>query len=162
MSLVLLFWQVSNFVSVFSGSPYVKTRKSIINKAIDIVNLKKGETFLELGSGSGDVLITAAKYDVDVVGFEISPYYYLYSKLRTLRYKNIDIRFQNIFNADLSQADIVYCYLLPNLLKKLAPKFKREIKYSARIISIGFPINVLKLSKKIRTNNHTIYIYKNN
>ena len=158
--LVLLLWQVSNFVSVFFGAPHVKTKVSIINKALKLVDLKKGETFYELGSGSGDALISASKYNIKVIGFEISPYYYLYSKLRTLRYKNIDVNFKNILDADLSCADIIYCYLLPKLLKKLTPKLKKELKYTARIISIGFPIKSLKLVKKIMFDNHTIYIYK--
>lgn len=160
MVLVLLLWQVSNFISIFFGSPHVKTRKSIINSALKLADLKKRETFYELGSGSGDVLISAAKFNVHTIGFEISPFYYLYSKLRMLRYKNIDIKFKNILDVDLSYADVIYCYLLPKLLKKLAPKFKHELKKNARIISIGFQIDSLKLFKKIRTNNHTIYIYK--
>lgn len=160
ISLILLLWQASNLISVFFGAPHVKTKESIISSALKLVDLKKDEIFYELGSGSGDVLISAAKFNVNAIGFEISPHYYLYSKFRTLRYKNIDIKFKNILDVDLSKADVIYCYLLPNLLKKLAPKFKKELKKSCRVISIGFPIDSLKLIKKIRINNHTIFIYK--
>lgn len=159
--LVLLIWQVSNFISIFFGAPHVKTRKSIVSRALKLADLKKGEIFYELGSGSGDALISASKYNIRVVGFEISPYYYLYSKLRTFRYSNINIRFQNIMDTDLSRVDVIYCYLLPKLLKKLAPKFKKELKKNTRVISIGFPIDSLKLIKKVKIDNHSVFIYKN-
>ena len=160
-ALIILVWQISNICSVIFGSPYVSAGGRIIKKALELVKIKKGEIFYDLGCGKADSLIYAANnFGAKAVGFEISPYYYLWSKVRTLPYSNIDVRYRNIKNVDLSYADVVYCYLMPDFLEKLGPKFKRELKKSARLISISFKVPGLKLLKKTKIENKTIYIYR--
>lgn len=155
----LLLWQISNMISVFFGSPYVKADKNLIRDALKLAQLKKAEIFYDLGCGDGSSLIEAAKLGAKATGFEISPYYYLWAKLRTLRYRNIKVVYRNIKDVDLSKVDVVYCYLLPEFLEKLSPKFQRELKSGARLISVGFPIEIKKGDKYI-IRNHQVYIYK--
>lgn len=159
IALVILFWQISNLVSVFFGSPYVKARRDIAKKTLELVGLKKGEVFYELGCGTGEVLIEAAKMGAKAVGFEISPFYFLIAKLRTWKYPNIKIRFQDIRRVDLQKADVVYVYLLPEFLEKLSPKFKKELKKSSRLVSIGFPVPDLNNCRTFRIDNRKIFIY---
>ena len=159
ISFGLLFWQASNIISVIFGSPYVMVDKKLICRALKLVGLKKGEIFYDLGCGNGDVLIEAAKIGAKVRGYEISPFFYLWARLRTAKYSNIKIDYQNIFKADLAKADVIYCYLWPKMLEKLAPKFKRELKSDSRLISIGFPIENLDQEKQFEINRHKIYIY---
>lgn len=172
ISLLLLFWQISNFVSVFFGSPYVKTGDAIIKKALKLANIKRGEVFYELGCGTGDVLIEASKFNVKAIGFEISPFYYLIAKIRLFLFtilhssfsscsikKRNNVVYENMLSVDLSRADIVYCYLLPKLLEKLSSKFLKELKPTARVISIGFPIPKLRLVKKFQYRDRKIFIY---
>jgi len=155
-SMIILFWQISNLISVFYGSPYVKTKYHIIKKALDIANLKKDDVFYDLGCGSGDVLIEASKYGVKAIGYEISPYYYILAKLRTMRYHNIEVKYQNIHKVDFAKADVIYCYLLPKLLAKID---FTNVKKQTKIISIGFQIPKLKLVKHIQYKNHNIFLY---
>lgn len=157
--LVILLWQASNIISIFFGSPFVGTRRDVVKKALELTDLKKGEVFYELGCGTGEVLIEAQKYNVKAMGFEISPFYFLMAKLRTWKYKNIEVRFQDICHVNLQKSDVVYCYLLPGFLKKLTPKFKKELKKSARLASIGFPVPGLNHGKIIIVNNRKIFIY---
>jgi ribosomal protein L11 methylase PrmA len=156
--LVIFFWQISNLISVISGCLYVKTNRDVIRKALKLADVQKGDVFYDLGSGNGDVLIEASKLGAKAIGLEISPYYYIVSKLQTLKHSDIEIRFQNIKDVSLDRADIVYCYLLPNMLEKLGPKFKKMEKGS-RVISVGFPIGKLKNKKEFKVNNRKIYIY---
>lgn len=157
---LILFWQSSNLISVLYGSPYVSARKILVRKALELAQIKKGEIFFELGSGTGQVLIEAQKLGAASFGFEISPAYYLWSKIRTIFIKNITIKHANIFNIDLTNADIIYVYLLPPLLEKLVSKFRKDLKKGARIVSIGFEIVGLQFTKKIVLNNSSIYLYR--
>ncbi|OGD56343.1 hypothetical protein A2V71_01325 [Candidatus Berkelbacteria bacterium RBG_13_40_8] len=168
--LIIFLWQISNLISVFAGSLYVKTDRVIIRKALKLAKVKRGDVFYDLGCGNGDVLTEASKLGAKVTGFEISPYYYLLSKTKIFLFKQfaykcssiyngIDVRLKNILNVDLGKADVVYVYLLPKFLKELAPKFKKELKPKARLISIGFPVKNLRLSKKILLKDRTIFIY---
>jgi len=70
------------------------------------------------------------------------------------------VKYANINNVDLSKADVVYCYLLPEMLSKLALKFKKELKKDCRLISIGFPIKALKNGTEQHINNRKAFIYK--
>jgi len=137
----------------------VRTNRDVIQRALKLAGVKKDDLLYDLGCGNGDVLIEASKLGAECVGYEISPYYYILSKLRTWRFKNIKVKYQNINDVILSEADIVYVYLLPEFLEKLTPKFKKELKPSARLISIGFPIKDLESSQKIIFKNRVIFIY---
>lgn len=160
ISLVILLWQVSNIVSIIFGSPYVRADREVINFALKSARLKKGEIFYDLGSGNGEALIEAAKLGALATGFEISPFYYLWSRLRTLKYPNIQIKFKNINDVEFRRADVIYCYLLPKFLEKLSPKFKKELKIGTRLISVGFLIKNMGKHQRIKIDNHYIYMYK--
>lgn len=160
VSLLILIWQISNLVSAFFGSPYIKSNREIIIKSLKLVRLKKGEVFYDLGCGNADVLIVAQKYGAQAIGFEISPFYYLWAKLRTWRFRNINVRYRNIKDVDLGRADVVYCYLLPALLEKLSSKFEKELKSGSRLISIGFPIADLQNEFPYSLHGRKIFIYK--
>ncbi|MCL5406959.1 MAG: methyltransferase domain-containing protein [Patescibacteria group bacterium] len=168
-ALCLFLWQISNMVSVFFGSLYVKADRKLIYNSLKLAQLKKGEIFYDLGCGDGSSLIEAAKFGARATGFEISPYYYLWTKLRTFRDRNIKVVYKNIKEVDLSKADVVYCYLLPEFLEKLSSKFQKELKSGARLISVGFPIEFTKNSTfstgaskvdNYQIKNHQVYIYK--
>jgi len=159
-SIIILLWQISNFISIFYGSLYVKTNKDIISFALNKVNIKNSDVFYELGCGSGDVLLKAENLGALVTGFEISPFYFLMSRIRTIKNKNIKVLCRNINNVDLRNADVVYCYLLPNFLKNLSPKFLKE--KPKKIISISFEIPGLPNQKTYKFKNRLIYIYSFN
>jgi len=156
---ILLFVLVSNFISSYFGAPYSKSDKGIISKALKRAKLKPGEVFYDLGSGNGEVLLIAEKFGVKAIGFEISPFYYLWAKWRTYGHKNVKVRFKNLQRADISKADVVYCYLMPSILRRLVAKFQKELKKTARLISMDFPIKNMHLADKLKVPNHTIYIY---
>ena len=46
----------------------------------------------------------------------------------------------NYWHADLSEADLVFCYLYPDVLKKLSRKLHEELQPGATVISFNFPI----------------------
>lgn len=157
---VLLLWQVSNIIAVYYGSLFVKADKENVKKVLQKF-AKKDLIFYELGCGNGDILLLANDFEMKAVGFEIAPFYYIQSKLRTLFRKNIIVKYSNILKVDLSRADIIYCYLLPPLLEKLSIKFQKELKNNTIIISTGFPIDNLKLVRKLEINSRKFFVYKN-
>ena len=67
---VLLF----GFVVIF-GAPYLPTLSRQTEDALELLDLKTGQTLLELGSGDGRVLLAAAKRNLKAVGYEIKACY---------------------------------------------------------------------------------------
>ena len=158
---LLYFWQASTLISIYGGSPYVASKKNIIKEALKLAEIKSDDVFYELGSGLGTGLIIASReFGAKAIGIEISPYNYLVSKIRTNRNKKIRVIMANIKRIDLSEADVVYCYLYPKLMDQLLPKFKNELKPGSRVVSAAFTISKLKPDIIKEIDNKKIYMYR--
>lgn len=151
LSLCLLFFLIAVSVYVIfliyssvSGSPYVPTDFKKINQILKMGNLKKKKLFIELGCGDGRVVRAAVKnYQVRGIGFDINPLLIYQAKILALIQtvqENVDFYHQDIFNIDLTKADYIYLFLLPNLIKRLTAKFNKELRKNTLVISHGFKI----------------------
>lgn len=156
----LVFILFSNSVSVLSGSPFINVNGLVLKKALELAKLKKDELFIDLGCGGGIVLAEAQKYGVRAVGYDISPWCVFLAKLKNRKYANVQVVKKNIWQVNLRQADVIYCYLMPEFLKQLAPKFKKELKHGARVISVSFQIPELCLIKKVKFMEREIFFIK--
>lgn len=123
------------------GSPYVPTKKKELINFLKEAHIKKGSVFLELGCGDGRVVATAVKeYGAKGIGIDINPLLIHWARFKARLAKVPDVKFitQNIFATDLSNADIIYLFLMPKLIEKLQPKMEHDTKKGAVIISHGF------------------------
>lgn len=140
VSFLTAFFWVCNLYAQISGSAYVPSSKKEISDILSRLNLNKGQTFLELGSGDGRVIhLASKKYQVSATGVDINPILIWYSRI-VAKIKKIKANFicQNIFKTDLTQADIIFLFMMPDVLVKLKPKLKKETKKGVRIVSHGF------------------------
>jgi SAM-dependent methyltransferase len=147
------------------GSFYVATGQKEIDIFLKEANLKKGEYMLELGSGNGRVLRTAAKvYGVHGKGVDINPILNIWARLLTRwqRLKGLKFTTENVLATDMSKADVIYIFLMPKLIKKLEKKLLKEPKKGALIISHGFEIHGLKkfLVKTLERKPFPTYFYR--
>ena len=72
-----------------------------------------------------------------------------------------EIKFSNFWKIDLSEADIVVCFLTPSAMVKLLPKLQTELKPGARFITYAFPLPGIEpdtVSKPL-TSDINIYLY---
>ena len=78
--------------------------------------------------------------------------------------KKYRIYYKNFFKEKLNNADVIFCYLMPFQLKKLALKIKKECKKGTQIVSNTFKIEGLNPEKIIVKNpiekTPTLYFYK--
>ena len=133
---------------ITQGALYVSTSRVKIAAFIDAVPMKAGQMLVDLGCGDGRVLREARKrYGVRTIGYEINPIAYLKARLFSLGFSKIKIERQNFWEADLSGVDVVYCYLCPDVMKKLAAKLKSGLKPGAIAVSSNFPLPELIPSK---------------
>lgn len=133
-------------LTAYIGAPLALTKKKELLKILQKAGLKQGQRFYDLGCGTGRVLIqTSKKYGTRPIGFEMSPIWFLFAWLN-LKINRVKGRvfLKDLFGADLSEADIVFCFLMPKALKKLTPKLKKELKPKTKIISYCFPLPGMK------------------
>lgn len=138
------------FVFVIAvGAPFLPTLKPQVGEALDMINLKKGQTLLELGSGDGRVMVEAAKRGINSIGYELNPLLVVYSRVLTWRWrKNIKIVWANYWKVTLPKADGIFVFLLTPYMDKLDKKITREAKRPVRLVSFAFNLPNKKPSKK--------------
>lgn len=125
-------------------------------------------TIFDLGSGWGHLAIDCARKfpESTVYGLELffPPYFVSKCKTLYLRYSNLHFKRKDIFTQDLTDANVVVCFLFPSLLAKLKDKFKQELKPGSIIISNNFEIAgwtpVHMTERKDLFTNRKIYLYK--
>lgn len=157
--LFIVFVFIFSFVLIF-GAPYLPTLKKYRKEALDLMDLKPGQTLYELGCGDGSLTIEAAKRGWLVVGYEINPLMALISWLRTRRYrKQVTIVWGNFWQADLSQADGVFVFLLDRFMKRLEDKLIHAARgRQIKLVSYAFKIPRRNISK--RSGPMFLYIFR--
>ncbi len=132
------------------GAPYMPTMHRQRQDALDLLDLKPGQTLYELGSGDGSLLKDAAARGLKVVGYELNPILLAISWARTRRYrKQVKIVWGNYWKADLSKADGVFVFLLDRFMKRLDDKIKAEGRPGVKLVSHAFKIPGRRPAKKI-------------
>lgn len=145
----------------------IPAHKKGIAKALELADIKPNEKFYDLGCGDGRVLVEAVKkYNCYGIGYELMLPYYLLAKTRAKlsgKGEKINLRLKNIFQSDIENADVIFCFLSPGLMQKMSKYLKtKKLKRGARIISYAFRINDMEPKKKINQSNENwnIYLYK--
>lgn len=118
----------------YSAAPYLPTRKKDVGRMIDLAQIKPGERVYDLGSGDGRLVFAAAKKGAEAIGIEIFILPYLYSWIKSWGNKKAKILFGDLFNYDISGADVVFIFLLNKSYGRLVEKFNRELKPGTRVV----------------------------
>jgi len=148
--------------------PFVPTPKKIIRKMIDLADIKDQERIVDLGSGTGRIIIAIAKRHKNnlVIGIEKSLTLRLVSRLFLYLHPFIKRRIQivneDFFNVNLSQFEVIFCFLTPEGMRRLTPKF-HLLKSGSRLLSYMFPLeNYQGFTEYIDevTAKDSIYLYK--
>lgn len=157
--IVLLLIILPFAVVLLFGAPYLPTQKKQAQYALDLLNLKKGELFVDLGCGDGVMLVHAAKRGLISYGYELNPFVWAVAYVRTFRYrKTTKVYFKNYWNISLpKETKGVYVFLLEKYMPRLDEKLQKELALGARLVSYTFTIPG-KAPKK-QKNALTLYQY---
>ena len=147
------------------GALFVSTSRVRINSFLEAVPMQADQRFIDLGCGDGRVLRWARKrYGVQATGYELNPFAFLKARLLCFGRRGIRIRWQDFRQADLSKADVVFCYLFPDLLQEMAGLFMARLKPGAVLVSCNFVLPGYTPWKVIRPegslDSDPIYIYR--
>ena len=112
----------------------------LIAKETPTISEGRRPCFVDLGSGLGGTLayLSQARPDWDFVGVENAPLPYLVCKLRLLGRANATVRFQSLWDVDLSAFAAVYAFLSPAPMPRLLELVEGTLKPGALFISNSF------------------------
>ena len=122
---------------------FAPTPMPVVQEMLRLANLSADQKLYDLGSGDGRILIGAARdYGTASVGFEIDPRLIELSlqKAQVAGVQSlVQVRADDLFSADLSDADVVTLYLSPAMNRKLVAQLM-VMRPGARIISHQYPL----------------------
>jgi cyclopropane fatty-acyl-phospholipid synthase-like methyltransferase len=154
-----------------SLAPFVPSPLKVVDKMLELAEVKPGEIVYDLGCGDGRIVMAAAqKFGAKAVGIELDEGRYQ-SCVRRVKEAGLDDMVK-IIHSDIAQmsvrdADVVTLYLLESANQRLRPILERDLRPGARVVSHDFPMLAWKTARteKVREGSswfgtHTIYLYK--
>src|SRR5688500_14445685 len=125
---------------------WVPTPQALVDKMLDMAKVTPKDYVIDLGSGDGRTVITAAKRGAKAHGIEYNPDMVELAK-RNAAKEGVSDRatFANadLFESDFSQAQVITMFLLPSINLKLRPKIL-DLKPGTRIVSNSFDMEEWK------------------
>jgi hypothetical protein len=119
---------------------WVPTPQALVDKMLDLAKVTPKDYVIDLGSGDGRTVITAAKRGSKALGIEYNPDMVELSK-RTAAKEGVSDRASfmkaDLFETDFSQAQVITMFLLSSINLKLRPKIL-DLKPGTRIVSNTF------------------------
>ena len=146
---MIVLWILGGVLLVFGlvvlrGAPYVPTHRVGVRGALDMFDLPKGSTIVDLGSGDGVFLKAAAEQGYRVIGYELNPFLCVISYIRCWRYRSrVSVRWRDFWLSPLPpETDAVFVFLAGPYLRRLDAKLSKEKQGSKKmpVVSYGFEI----------------------
>lgn len=151
-------------------APYYPTPELVVERMLQLGQLKKGEKVFDLGSGDGRIVIIAAeKFGANAVGVEFDKDLYQQSSDRIKRLGLADkarIIHGDLLAQDYSSADLITVYLLPVSNEKVRPMLEKQLKKGSRIVAHDFevagwtPEKTVSIDDDGEGRSHTLFLYR--
>jgi hypothetical protein len=145
---LILFLIPDLILAIRQSPPFIPTFGRDLKKMMTIAEIKKGDIVYDPGCGDGRLVFAAAAQGAKATGFE-------YAKQRSLFHKNSSIVYGDFGLQDYTNADVVFCYLLPDFMKKFYAKIWPQLKPGCKVVSNSFRIKDLTPAKSDRS----VYLY---
>jgi SAM-dependent methyltransferase len=148
---------------------YVPTPVEVVEKMFELADVRPGEVLYDLGCGDGRIPVMAAKkFGIRTWGFDINPVR-VRESLENVKKNRVEhlvtIKQQDIFELDLSKADVITLYLLPRLNVKLIPQLDK-LKPGCRIVSHDFNMEGVRPKREVSfrpggdsSREHRVYLW---
>jgi len=119
---------------------WVPTPQVLVDKMLDMAKVTSKDYVIDLGSGDGRTVITAAKRGAKALGIEYNPEMVELSKRNAAKEGVTDkatFMKADLFESDFSHATVITMFLLPSINMKLRPKIL-DLKPGTRIVANSF------------------------
>lgn len=133
---------------------WVPTSQALVDKMLDVAKVTRNDFVIDLGSGDGRTVITAAKRGARALGIEYNPDMVALSRRNAA---NAGVGERAVFNradlfeSDISQASVITMFLLNTINMKLRPKLL-ELKPGTRIVSNTFSMGDWEADQTVKAN----------
>jgi methyltransferase family protein len=131
---------------------WVPTPQALVDKMLDMAKVTPQDFVMDLGSGDGRTVITAAKRGATALGIEYNPDMVALSQ-RNAAKEGVSEKAKfvkaDLFETDFSEATVITMFLLPDINLKLRPKIL-DLKPGTRIVSNSFTMGEWDHDRTVR------------
>ena len=122
--------------------PFFLSSDQVGQALLDWMDHQASRRFIDLGCATGGLLVRLAKArpQLEFVGVETAFGPWLIAWLRAWRQPNLRVLRQNLWQTDLGPYDVVYCFLSPDPMARLADQFAAQAKPGACLVSNSFQV----------------------
>jgi precorrin-6B methylase 2 len=135
---------------------WVPTPQQLVDTMLSIAEIKPQDYVIDLGSGDGRTVITAAKRGARAIGIEYNPDMVALSK-KSAEKEGVSARAEfieaDLYEYDFSKATIITMFLLPEINLKLRPRLL-ELKPGTRIVSNTFTMGEWEPDLEVTTDDN--------
>ncbi|MEM2926825.1 MAG: methyltransferase domain-containing protein [Candidatus Bathyarchaeia archaeon] len=149
--------------------PFVPSPPEVVRKMLELALPAKEEILMDLGCGDGRILLSAARdYGCNAFGIEKNRALVELARRRASLAKpgSVKVLWGDLFEADLSKAQVLTLYLTPESLRLLKPRLERNLSFGARVVSHDYrirgwnPLRVEEVFSYTDGRIHRIYLYR--
>lgn len=155
--------------------PFVPTPMEVVDRMLEIADVKTEDVVYDLGSGDGRIIIRAAKkYGARGVGIEMDSWLVELARKKA-KEEGVDhlveFRIEDALKVDVSPATVVTLYMLPWFNEKIRPVLQTQLRSGARVVAHDYdmegwtPTKAEKLSTIENPvggalHQHTLYLWR--
>jgi precorrin-6B methylase 2 len=132
---------------------WVPTPQELVNKMMEVAKVTSADFVIDLGSGDGRTVITAAKIGAKAKGIEYNPDMVALSKENAKKEgvgDKVEFIQADLYETDLSKATVITMFLLPEINLKLRPRLL-DLKPGTRIVSNTFTMGEWEADQEVTT-----------
>jgi len=132
---------------------WVPTPQELVDKMLGMAGVTANDFVIDLGSGDGRTVITAAKLGARALGIEYNPDMVALSKENAIKEgvsEKAEFIKADLFETDFSKATVITMFLLPEINLKLRPKLL-DLKPGTRIVSNTFTMGEWEADQEVTT-----------
>ncbi len=148
---------------LFLTVPFIPTPQAVVHAMVDAAALQGHETVYDLGAGDARLLITAKRRypGIRARGCELVWLVWVLGKLRiAFAGQAVTLTRESVYAMDVADADVVFLYLFPSMMGKLAERFDRRLRPGTVVLSHAFRFPGRTEERVVLVGAKKLYIYR--
>jgi SAM-dependent methyltransferase len=142
---------------------YVPTPQALVDRMLQMAEVKANDFVIDLGCGDGRMVVTAAsKYGATGYGVDINPVRVEEANANAKKAgvtDKVSFKIADLFQEDISKASVMTMYLLNEINLRLRPKILSDLKPGSRVVSHAFTMDDWEPDQRDVVENKNIYFW---
>lgn len=142
---------------------YVPTPAAVVEKMLEMAQVRADDYLIDLGSGDGRIPVAAArKHGARGFGVDIDPERVKEAQANAEKAgvaDKVEFRVQNLFDTKIGDATVLSLYLLTRLNLDLRPRILSELKPGTRVVSHAFDMGDWKADRHEAVDGRDVYLW---